>query len=460
MPILFLLFAGALLYLFAHLIFKSFYLTGTFYILVSICVVLFITAYFFPVLETPAYIAVVLLAVVFIADLFFLYGFNRRPQIERVIAERLSNGDENTVRINITNNYPFTVNAEVIDELPVQFQQRNFSITRQFKRDEKQELTYRLRPVERGEYHFGKVKVYLRTQLGLIERMFEGAEEIMVPVYPSFIQMRKFRLQAETVQTREAGNRRLRKIGQSMEFEQIKEYVRGDDVRNINWKATARKAGLMINNYTDEKSQQVYCVIDKGRLMKMPFNDLSLLDYAINSCLVLCNVALYRQDKFGLITFNNKMGSVLAADRKLIQMEKVLQILYNQQTAFLESDFELLYTRIRATIKQRSLVVLFTNFESLTGLQRQMAYLKRIAKYHLLMVVFFENTELRKVTNQQVKDLEDLYVKTIAGKYIHEKQMIVKELQNAGILSILSAPEQLTVNTINKYVEIKARQAI
>jgi uncharacterized protein (DUF58 family) len=154
------------------------------------------------------------------------------------------------------------------------------------------------------------------------------------------------------------------------------------------------------------------------------------------------------------------MGSVLAADRKPVQLEKVLQILYNQQTAFLEPDFEMLYMRIRASIKQRSLIILFTNFESLAGMQRQMAYLKRIAKYHLLLLVFFENTELKSVTVKNVKDIEDLYVKTIAGKYAHEKRLIVKELQNAGILSILTAPENVTVNTINKYIEIKTRQAI
>lgn len=216
----------------------------------------------------------------------------------------------------------------------------------------------------------------------------------------------------------------------------------------------------MVNAYTDEKSQQVYCVIDKGRLMKMPFNELTLLDYAINASLVMCNVALHKQDKFGLMTFSNKMGSVLAADRKPVQLEKVLQILYNQQTAFLEPDFEMLYMRIRASIKQRSLIILFTNFESLAGMQRQMAYLKRIAKYHLLLLVFFENTELKSVTVKNVKDIEDLYVKTIAGKYAHEKRLIVKELQNAGILSILTAPENVTVNTINKYIEIKTRQAI
>ena len=455
-----LLLAGGLLYVLAQFVLKTMFLSNRFFVLLSICVLCFLIAFFFPVAETPAKILFFVVVSAFAADLFFLFAFNRKPIIERQLPERLSNGDENPVSITIQNRYPFSVKAEIIDELPMQFQMRTFSITQMMKPGEEKELRYKLRPVERGEYHFGKVNVYMQSLLGLIERKFAVDEEMMVPVYPSFIQMRKYQLHAEAAQTKDAGNRRLRKIGHSMEFEQVKEYVQGDDVRKLNWKATARKGSLMINSYTDEKSQQVYCVIDKGRLMKMPFNELTLLDYAINASLVLCNVALYRQDKFGLLTFSNKMGSMLAADRKPVQLEKVLQTLYNQQTAFLESDFELLYTRIRATIKQRSLIILFTNFESLAGMQRQMTYLKRIAKYHLLLLVFFENTELKQVTVQHVKDIEDLYVKTIAGKYAHEKRLIVKELQNAGILSILTAPENVTVNTINKYIEIKTRQAI
>ncbi len=455
-----LLLCGGLLYVLAQFVLKTMYISNRFFVLLGICVLVFLTAFFFPFLETPATILFFVLMIALAADLFFLFALNRKPIIERFLPERLSNGDENPVMITLQNNYPFTVKAEIIDELPMQFQLRSFSITELLKPGEEKEFRYKLRPVERGEYHFGKINVYLQSLLGLIARRFTGAEETMVPVYPSFIQMRKYQMHAEAAQTKEAGNRRLRKIGHSMEFEQVKEYVQGDDVRTLNWKATARKGSLMINSYTDEKSQQLYCVIDKGRLMKMPFNDVTLLDYAINASLVMCNVALYRQDKFGLMTFNNKMGTMLAADRKPVQLEKVLQTLYNQQTAFLESDFELLYTRIRATVKQRSLIILFTNFESLAGMQRQMPYLKRIAKYHLLLLVFFENTELKQVTVQDVKDIEDLYVKTIAGKYVHEKRLIVKELQNAGILSILTAPENVTVNTINKYIEIKTRQAI
>jgi uncharacterized protein (DUF58 family) len=169
---------------------------------------------------------------------------------------------------------------------------------------------------------------------------------------------------------------------------------------------------------------------------------------------------LYRQDRFGLLTFANKLGSFLPADRNRGQLENVLKALYNQQTAFLESDYEMLYTSIRGLIKQRSLLLLFTNFESLSGLQRQLPYLKQIAKYHLLVVVFFENTEFKKLVSTRAQDIEAVYMHTVAEKFIHEKKIIIKELQKHGILSILTPPENLTVNTLNKYLELKARQAI
>jgi len=115
---------------------------------------------------------------------------------------------------------------------------------------------------------------------------------------------------------------------------------------------------------------------------------------------------------------------------------------------------------VRTRITQRSLLVLFTNFESMTGLERQLPYIRSIAKNHLLLVVFFENTELRQLTEEKVRDVETLYTKTIAEKFAYEKRLIVKELQQHGIFTILTAPENLTVNTVNKYLELKARQAI
>ncbi|MBS1754790.1 MAG: DUF58 domain-containing protein [Ferruginibacter sp.] len=436
------------------------YLTNRFYLSMALCIVLFIVSFFIPVLFTAIQILLLVLAVLCIIDYVFLFIIGKPPAAKRIMADRLSNGDENTIVLQVKNNMPFTVDMDIIDELPVQFQIRNWKQHFRLTANAQKQVTYKLRPVERGEYEFGRIIVYVSSLLGLLMRRHNIQAAQKVPVYPSYQQMRKYQLLSQTTIQTEQGNKRMRKIGHSMEFEQIKEYVRGDDVRSVNWKATARKGSLMVNNYTDERSQQVYCVIDKGRLMKMPFAGLTLLDYAINSTLVLANVCLQKQDKIGLITFANKMGSLLAADRKPIQRENILQLLYNQQTAFLESDFEMLYMQIRSRIKQRSLIVLYTNFESLSGLNRQLGYLRSIARHHLLMVVFFENTELHKLTKTEAKDIEDVYIKTIAEKFEFEKRLIVKELKKHGILSILTPPEKLTINAVNKYLELKARQAI
>src|SRR6185503_20743004 len=341
----------------------------------------------------------------------------------RSTAGRFSLGDENKVTLHLENRYPFTVRVSILDELPVQFQERKWLRKAKVGSNEKKDLEYSLKPASRGEYVFDNINVYVHAPLQLVKRRYTFPAREAVKVYPSFIQMRKYQLLAVSNKLQEVGVKRIRKLGHSMEFEQIKEYVRGDDYRTINWKATARKEALMVNNYTDERSQQIYCLINKGRVMKMPFGGMTLMDYAINASLVLSNVALVRQDKAGLITFAENLDVFLQADKKSTQMNQILETLYRQQTRFLEADFEKLYSVVRNRITHRSLLVLFTNFESMDSLQREMPPLKLIAQHHLLLVVFFENTELKKLTETSVTSMEDIYIKTIAEKFVYEKKL-------------------------------------
>jgi uncharacterized protein (DUF58 family) len=430
------------------------------YTTLVICVLLFLFRFFLGWLGNIPFIIFSVTLLLFFIDYLFLFINRHGVFAVRTNAERFSNGDENPVRIDVQNFYNFPVNVEVIDEIPVQFQLRDVLFSTKIGSKESKIITYNLHPVKRGEYEFGTVNVYALSPIAFVKRRFRLGMPVTVPVYPSYLQMRKYQLMAISNRLSEVGVKKIRRIGHSMEFEQIKEYVIGDDYRTLNWKATARRGQLMVNHYTDEKSQQIYCVIDKGRIMKMPFDGVSLLDYAINASLVLSNVALLKQDKAGLITFAEQIGTFLPADKKSTQMQAVLETLYNQKTRYLESDFERLYTIIRTKISQRSLVVLFTNFESFSGLQRQLPFLRSIAKHHLLLVVFFENTELKKLIDKEAKDIENIYIKTIAEKFSLEKKRIVKELQQYGIISILTAPQNVTVNTVNKYLQLKARQAI
>ncbi|HVX49602.1 MAG TPA: DUF58 domain-containing protein [Chitinophagaceae bacterium] len=440
-------------------LYKSYYFTQRFYAVGAAIALLFAVSFWVPVVEELAKICLACWLIVMVFDVVLLYAASSITA-ERSCTDRFSNGDENKVSITIKNNYAFNTDAVLIDELPVQFQERNWYRSLQLPARGEATVTYTLQPFERGEYTFGNILVLVTSPLQLVKRKYTIPAEKVVAVYPSYIQMRRFSLQGVSNELQETGSNQLRKQGQSVEFEQIKEYVRGDDYRTINWKATARKGQLMVNTFVDERSQQVYCLVDKSRSMKMPFGGLTLLDYAINASLVLTNVALQKQDKAGLLTFAQKIDTFINADKKPAQMELVLEALYRQQTKFLDPDYETLYAYLRNRVKHRSLLVLFTNFESLYSLQRQMPYLKKISSYHLLVVVFFENTEISSLLQKDATNTEEIYIQTIAEKFAFEKRQMVKELSQQGIPALLSAPENLTVNALNKYLEIKARQMI
>ncbi len=374
--------------------------------------------------------------------------------------ERLSNGDVNEIKVSLKNNYAFAVNLSIIDEIPHQFQIRDFEVKRSLKANSEHTFIYTLRPVERGEYHFGNMNVYVSTKINFIQRRFIYYNENPVPVFPSFIQMRKYELMAISDRLTEAGIKKIRKISNNKEFDHIRQYVIGDDYRTINWKATARKSNLMVNQYQDEKSQRVYSIIDMGRTMRMPFEELSLLDYAVNASLVISNIAMIKHDKAGLITYCKKVESIVPADRKKMQMHSIMNVLYKQETDFSESNLEVLYAAVKQKITHRSLLLIYTNFEGLSSMQRQLKYFKLLAKSHLVVVVFFENTELKQLTDKRPNSTEEIYIKTIAEKLRYEKKQIVRELKQHGIYSILTEPEHLTVNTINKYLEMKAKGLI
>jgi uncharacterized protein (DUF58 family) len=439
---------------------KSLFFNKIVYYITGLVAVLFVVSYFIPSFYKVGWLLLLLLGIAVAVDLFFIYGKKEGITAERILGDRFSIGDENKVAIELKNEYSFPVKASIIDEIPIQFQDRKWLRKTTMPGNTNYLLIYFLRPLSRGEYVFEDINVFAHGPLQILKRRYVFPAHQVVKVYPSYIQMRRYQLLALSNKLQEAGVKKIRKLGHSMEFEQIKEYVRGDDYRTINWKATARKGDLMVNNYTDERSQQIYCLINKGRVMKMPFNGLTLLDYAINASLVLTNVALVKQDRAGIISFEKNVDTFLQADKKPTQMNQVLETLYRQKTEYLEADFEKLFSLIRNRVTNRSLLVLFTNFESLESLQREVPALKKMAKYHLLLVVFFENTELKTLTESAATTLEGIYIKTIAEKFNYDKKQMVKELLKNGIPSILTTPENLTVNTVNKYLELKTRMSI
>ncbi len=437
----------------------SLFFSKRWFLLLGACVILFFVSFFVEFLFQPVVAITLAILLLSVAEYVLLFFSRGEIKAMRIMPARFSIGDENLVKISINNSFPFRVTAMLIDELPFQFQERNFNkyITIGYKSDGS--VSYTLKPLSRGEYSFGHVVLFASSPIGLVRRRLRIAEPTVVKVYPAYQQLRKYQLMAISDITL-TGVKKVRRLGHSLEFEKIKDYVQGDDVRTINWKATARSSNLMVNTYTDARQQQIYCLVDKGRNMKMPFEGMTLLDHSINACLALLNVALMKQDKAGLITFSDKINDIVAADRRNDQLHRLIETLYKQQTQFKESDYEAVWTTIHRRITQRSLVLLFTNFETHSSLERQLPFLKKIAHRHLVCVIFFQNTLLKEIHETNPDSIEGIYIKTIADQFDLEKRLIVKELRMHGILSILTTPQRLTVDVINKYLELKARQMV
>lgn len=433
------------------------FLPARFYYCAIVVIACLALGQLWPVLFYVGATLLALLALMTLADIAMLWT-RRGITATRHCNSRFSNGDDNPVSLQVDNSYPYAVRLTIIDEIPHIFQRRDINFPLRLKAGETGTVDYTLRPVKRGVYSFGHIRAFASSPIGLVQRRFTCGQPTDVAVYPSYLMLGQYEFLAISNNLTEMGIKRIRRVGNNTEFEQIKPYVQDDDYRFINWKASARTHQLMVNVYTDERSQQIINVIDKGRIMQQAFAGMTILDYAINASLVLSYVALHRDDKAGVITFADKFDDFVKPDRSPSQMNDILECLYHQNTDFAESDYSSLVTNVNHLVGQRSLLILYTNFFDYTSMLRQLPYLRQLNSHHRLLVVFFIDKERRDFINQQPSSIRGYYEHAIAAKIDHEQTLIMGTLRQHGIYSLLSTPENLSVNVINRYLEMKSRQ--
>ncbi len=439
-------------------IYQNLFFSPLFYWIWGILIIFIFLGYWHPLFYvTGKYLWLIFILLSFFDFIYLLTA--GKLEAQRVLPSIMSNGDENTIQINVKNSYPLAVHLKIIDELPVQFQKRDFALNLSLKGGEKQTINYQLKPVKRGEYFFGHLNVFAQSPLKLVNRRWRTGQPAKTKVYPSFLQMRQYELIAFANKS-QYGLKKIRRLGHTMEFEQIKTYQKGDDYRTINWKATAKHQKLMVNQYQDEKSQNIYSLLDMGRQMALPFEGMTLLDYAINSSLALSNIALKKKDKVGLLSFEKRIHSFIKPNSGRQQLHQIFENLYAQNTGFLETDYEYLYYFVRKNIPTRSLLMLYTNFEHFNSLKRQLPFLKKMAGKHLLVVIIFKNTELQSLLDKPAKSKPRIYHKIIAQDFENQKKKMVKILKKHKIHTIYTSPEHLTANSISKYLELKSRGVI
>lgn len=440
-------------------IIQGLFLSYRFFIALILVALVFVNGFVYPIFFVLGQALLLLVLSIVGLEIFVLFGKRNPISAKRSVMNPLSMGDFNSVKIDVKNQYNFTVKAVIYDNLPHQLQIRDMHFDMILRPDAGKRVVYQIRPTERGIFSFSDIFIYASTLTHFVQRKVVVKEGIDVACYPSIIQMKQYELKV-FAKTAISGIKKIRRLGHNNEFEQIKNYVQGDDVRTVNWKATSRRNELMVNQYQDERAQHVYSIIDKSRSMRMPFDELTLLDYAINSTLAFSNICLRKGDRAGLMTFSDKLGSKLAAERSGKQLQRIMELLYKQKTRFLEGNFELLFQGIRNHIKGRSLIMLYTNIESEYALKRILPLLKRINQLHVVVVIFFENTEVAKAAQEEPRYVRDIYFKTFAEKYGMDKKKIAIELRKNGIQTVLTTPEKLSIDTINKYLELKARGVI
>jgi uncharacterized protein (DUF58 family) len=438
---------------------QKLWLTPLFFTTGATAIFLCAFGFSFPLLFRLGQVVAAILVILSAADAVLLFNKNVSLKGSRELPNILGLADDTEVKIILDLISSIPLQATIIDELPNQLQERNFKMEKTLEPG-RNTAVYKMRPIDRGIYKFGLLNVLLEGPLHFIKRRVALPLTSEIGVYPSIKQMHETELLAFSRTASPVGQKRYKRIGQSYEFEQISPFTEGDDYRSINWKASGKTRELMVNHYQDERSQNLYCVISKGRAMKMAFRHITYLDYAINATLAISNVALKKYDNVGLITFSDKIGTALRAENRSGQIRKVLDSLYHEKERTLEPDFELLFKSVNRLARNRSLILLFANFETKHTADRALPLLKKISRKHLLVMVLFKDSELVDKAEQTKESVEDVYRVTLAAKQASEREEIANKLRKQGIQTISCMPEQLSVEVINKYLELKSRGII
>ncbi len=438
------------------MIFKHLYSRPLFFRSLTAFAVLFAVSFGVSFLFYPAIGLFILWILTVLYEILVLNFSGKQITIQRQTPRILELGEQNKILIKIKNDNKYTLKLSVIDELPYQLQIRDFEKSINIAALETGEIDYTIKPYSRGVYAFGDINIFIAGPIGYFEYKKTEKAQKQLPVYPSVSAMKDLELKAFSNNVTQNGLKKIRSVGHNYEFDHIKNYVIGDDIRSINWKATARKNSLMVNHYSDEKSQQVYSLIDVGRLMHMPFDGLTLVEHAVNCTLAISKVVLNKQDKPGFLAYNNKIQSFLKAESGISQLRKIMDKLYALNSTPQEPDYELLYHFVKENIKTRSLLFIYTNIDSKHGLDRILPVLRKLNKQHLVVVILFENTFISDNIYKEINTTDDLYTGTLAEKFHLDKMALCAQLRSHSIQTFLTKPENLPITTLNKYMEMKA----
>jgi uncharacterized protein (DUF58 family) len=398
-------------------------------------------------------------AIVVIAALDALLGRGRLVAVERHAPQVFSVGRPNPVVLEVRSRARRTLDVLVRDDVPAG-DVHDLPARVTLKPGATATVRYRVTPHRRGAYSLGDHFVRYPTPLGLWLRQLRTRAEQPIKVYPDVKAVRTYELLAR--QDREyALTRAARLRGGESEFERLRDYMKDDEFRNIDWKATARRHKLIAREYQIERNQNIVFLLDCGRLMTAETAGLSHLDHALNATLMMSHVAARTGDHVGLLAFDERVRTWLPPSGGARAAQKIVQASYDLQAALVEPDYRAAFDQLALRMRKRSLVVLFTHVID-DHAARDVASLARgLLPRHLPLVVLFRDVDVDALAEPGGDERAgSLFVRGAAAELIVWRDRLVRDLGRAGVLTLDTTPAHLTPALVNRYLEIKARQLL
>ena len=429
-----------------------------FYILLALGLIPLSLSWGFPILRTVILIYDICLILLALADWLVSRKLPKDLVLERKFSRRFAIGDETEVCLHLENRTSRDFTLILKDEYPPELKlngkrEEQFTIEAQTTA----EMFYGLTPPKRGRYEFGVTAVRFLSKLGLVWCQTNLGSPQSIKVYPNMRRAREAELKALGASSYLAVQRKAVRRGEGREFESMRDYVRGDELRHISWTATARRSKLITRQYQIERDQTIVIAIDTGRLMTGRIEDETKFDKAIHASLALMSMAARGGDNAGIVVFGRKVKKFLPPKRGVEHFDAVLEALHDMEPELIEPSYARAFQFISSNLKKRALVVILTDLVDKESSKELLSSLKLLRPRHLPLVTTIGDRDLNLVVSQTPKDLREVFTQSAAEEIIHQRDSALRMVETQGGLALDVNASNLAPRLLETYLKVKER---
>ena len=435
-----------------------FVFTRLFFVLFALGLIPLSVSWQVPFLRTAVIIFDVALVGIALVDYFLSRRLPEGVTTHREFVRRFAIGDSSEVKIVVENNSERDLHLVLKDEYPAAMRlEDKREAEMHLDAHERATFSYFLKPPRRGRYEFGRTAVRFKSRLGLVWCQADLGTTESVKVYPNMRRAREIELRALGARSFLAIQRRAVRRGEGREFESMRDYVRGDELRHISWTATARRNRLTTRQYQIERDQTVMIALDGGRLMTGRIGDETKFDTAIHASLALISACGRAGDNCGVAVFGRRIKKYLAPKRGLEHMDAVLEALHDLEPEMIEPSSARACPFIASSSKKRAFVVILTDLVDKESSKELINSLKLLRPRHLPLVVTIGDRDLTATVSKSPEDIKDVFTQSAAEEIIHQREQALRLVESLGGLALDVTTATLGPKLLETYLRVKER---